>query len=430
MRTTPIPVASCIILFLFSMIITQTLGSAVSASTGPAVWASDSKDDERDKDPQTKVIAVHCAQGDSINRALQRNGEKLFIRIHGTCRENVVIDRDDVTLAGADPDATIIGRVHIFGALRATLQDFTVRDTPPGDFFLDHAGDGIRVLSSTKLTLRNMKVQNTGGRGISIEDSTADVIDTTVLRSNGIGLIASASAINLFGTVVVKDGNVIGVCAAFGAHIFVQMESRFIVEGNQIGIASELNSVVTFANNSQVSVNSNLATGILVSSQGVLVYGDAKLEVKNNGRFGIVLTELANSFPFLGSRFEVEISGNGGPGIAVFGSSILVLRSFGSTFVIEGNAGPGLWVNSSELVMLGSTARNNAGPNVLLTFGARATFGGGNTVGGGAICDGSALIQGDVACGAPSATSSAQSSAISSYLEALESLRRDASLGL
>src|SRR3972149_8507765 len=51
---------------------------------------------------------VDCAKGQSINQALDRDDERkpLLVVIRGTCTENVVVGRDDVTLQG-EPGAAI-----------------------------------------------------------------------------------------------------------------------------------------------------------------------------------------------------------------------------------------------------------------------------------------------------------------------------------
>ena len=51
----------------------------------------------------TTTIVVDCEKGERISKALKREARELIVEIHGMCIENVLVDRDKVTLRGRDP---------------------------------------------------------------------------------------------------------------------------------------------------------------------------------------------------------------------------------------------------------------------------------------------------------------------------------------
>ncbi len=57
--------------------------------------------------PLDITVNVDCDQGESINAALAQLANKLTVLINGSCEEEVVITRNDVTLQGVDPTPTI-----------------------------------------------------------------------------------------------------------------------------------------------------------------------------------------------------------------------------------------------------------------------------------------------------------------------------------
>ena len=73
------------------------LGIALLLCTATSVQAKDGK---------IVTVIVDCAAGDSINEALLTNAAELTVLVDGYCVENVVINRDNVTLAGANPTNT------------------------------------------------------------------------------------------------------------------------------------------------------------------------------------------------------------------------------------------------------------------------------------------------------------------------------------
>src|SRR3972149_822324 len=68
-----------------------------------------------------KTVKVDCVKGQTIAKALEREDERkpLIVIVQGTCNENVVMTRDDVTLQG---DAAAGGAVVGVDPAQATVQ--------------------------------------------------------------------------------------------------------------------------------------------------------------------------------------------------------------------------------------------------------------------------------------------------------------------
>jgi hypothetical protein len=105
------------------------------------------------------TIGVNCAKGGSINNALKLKADPLTIEIRGECHEDVVISRNNVTLRGIDPGATVVAAsnqaIRIDRASRVTLENLTVTgSTKPA-----LPGAGIFLFHSSGIVLSNVKAE-------------------------------------------------------------------------------------------------------------------------------------------------------------------------------------------------------------------------------------------------------------------------------
>lgn len=347
------------------------------------------------REAKAKTITVDCDRGGSLNEALRKQDKPLEILFHGLCEEFVVIDRDDVTILGSGESSQVKGKVTVDGAARVTLRNFLIRDTPPPKNLFFRDGDGLRVVSSRKVTIDGMIVQDTGGRGISIEESSADVIDTTIRRAVSIGIIASASQVNLFGTIESHDSRATGICVTFAGNLLVQPGAVIKANNNPVGFFVEQNSVATLTLDTQLSVAGNHFAGILVVGQGAMVFADATITVSDNPGLGVVVGQNANFIPFSGTRPKLSVTGNGLGGVQVFFGGIAQLPA--GTEITD-NRGPGLFVDSSIARITGSRITGNQGGDVLAAFGAQLNFGAGNELGSAVVCDETVLSRGPGGC--------------------------------
>jgi hypothetical protein len=136
-----------------------------------------------------KTVAVNCAKHDSISAALAKNTGPLVIELRGVCKENVLIERNDVTLRGADPasdgiqgvtaDPQPIAALQLSYANRILLENMFVADSP---------GFGVRAIFSV-VEMRNCRIARNGGNGIQINSSSGLTgTGLVVLQNTGAGI--------------------------------------------------------------------------------------------------------------------------------------------------------------------------------------------------------------------------------------------------
>ncbi|HSD51422.1 MAG TPA: hypothetical protein VLG48_08440, partial [Candidatus Methylomirabilis sp.] len=106
-------------------------------------------------DDKVKTVEVDCTKGKTIAKALERGNEDkpLVVVVQGICSENVVIDRDDVTLQGNSSGDGVTGldptkdTILIDGARRVVLERLTVTGGKNG--IVGRRGASFSVLNST-----------------------------------------------------------------------------------------------------------------------------------------------------------------------------------------------------------------------------------------------------------------------------------------
>ena len=96
-----------------------------------------------------KEIKIDCADGDSINHALERQETELILYISGICTEDVVVRRDNVKLLGTDP---------ALDGIQAATVDATY-------------GAALFIRSSRYVEVENLQLTGAKHAGLIIEDS-------------------------------------------------------------------------------------------------------------------------------------------------------------------------------------------------------------------------------------------------------------------
>lgn len=358
--------------------------------------------------PQIKTVGVNCAAGETLNGAIAANidsDKQLVIEFTGTCNEAVIISRDDVTIRGADPSATLVGRIFADGKVRPRFTSFTIRDTPPDPRPNGRLGDAILLNSTVGTVVDDLRIIHPGGNGITTDDGQVKVRNVTITDCGGIGIASGMSgSFMVSGTLVTNRCQGAGIQVGFGSQLTLQVGG--IIEANDNlswGILVQTQGQVTIFRGTRVSVLRN-GIGIQVSNKGSLTHGDGRLEVNDNRSFGILVGELSDMTPFGGIVPNITVSGNG-VGIAVIRRSFLRTRE---GTVISGNLGAGLLVDASDVAVQGTTIQNNGGPDALLVFGSTATFDGGNVFGDPISCDDTVITRGQFSCPSTSSVTSKQ----------------------
>jgi parallel beta-helix repeat protein len=163
-----------------------------------------------------RTVTVRCALGQSIRRALEKQGSPLVVEVRGSCHEDVVIARDDVVLRGADPasdgvrgvgpgTSSLDGVIEVRGARDVAIENLTVTGG-------DHSG--IAVDKSDNVTIRNCRVRDNGTRGLVASYSTGVFVFDTTFRNNGLAELRPFDSRPVWCTGCTIDASQNGVLAA------------------------------------------------------------------------------------------------------------------------------------------------------------------------------------------------------------------------
>ncbi len=335
-----------------------------------------------------KTILVDCDKGDSINEALEEKANALTIEFSGTCYESVVIRRDNVTIRGVSPGATIVstnedpdiyftGAVVLMGASNIVLEDFTA----------ENGKNGVSLLGGSAAVLRGLTVQDNTVHGVTmLEGSSAFLENCTVLRNLRWGIsVWNNSSLEFapFATTVSNE-NEVGLIVSNGG----------VVEG--FGV-------------SYVEANGNSSAGFFVQVGGILqgCSVTARLNALGVGMaggsfFGRGIYLYENAYGVWASHGAVFSSG---PGSEIESNSIGISAENGARVFLNGevssNSGLGIGLDG----VVAEIANTTVTDQVDLSFGTRVNFAGGNNFTGGISCDDTVLVRGDVSCPEPESAS-------------------------
>ncbi len=305
---------------------------AIGLLSGTAL--ADDDDDDNDKD---KVKIVKCDKGKTIAKALKKGNKRkpLVIIVRGTCKENVLITRDDVTLRGdkdvggtveaANPDDHTI---LIRGARRVELDNLTVKGASNASGVEGSQGasfavaynsvirenrNGVVVSRGSRGTIEESTVADNSRDGVLVFAATAFVSNSTIESNGRVGInVTQGGTINLRGNDVLNNGE----------------------PGFAIGRATaRINGGNTFQGNG--------AAGIAVN-QGVLVQFGTDT-IQGNGADGIFANDASVSLQ------SAVITGNDQNGIHLMLHSVL---SIGGTSRIEANTFHGILLSLDSGVLV------------------------------------------------------------------------------
>lgn len=172
------------------------LGASLGLMLGSPAHAGHDYDDWGRSGSNT--VRVDCNDGESINGAIRRSSlsQKLTISVRGTCVENVIIDRDWVTLqpskyGGGSIEAitggTEIWAVGVFGAQNVIIQNFDSIDGAGGLF-------AILISNGAQATIRNNTLHDAAQALGVYRNSTAIVEDNWLLDNSVVGLLVTQSS--------------------------------------------------------------------------------------------------------------------------------------------------------------------------------------------------------------------------------------------
>jgi hypothetical protein len=369
-----------------SMFLRAVALAALGASFGSAVHA----------DPGSLRLRVRCDRGETLTRALAwLPPGKVLVEFQGACVERVVIGRDDVTVRGIGAAPTLEGSVAIRGASRVRLEGFTVRDTVGPDPFEDE-GDGVKIFHSQDVSLVGLTIQDTGRRGITLEQSSVDLEGNLVQRTGGNGMSSLSSVVNFRGVNTFRQSQIEGLGAAFGSTFFLRRGAQVLSTDHALaGFTIQNNSSLILSDDALVAAERNAFAGLVVVSNSVFLQGVSEVRCQSNGLFGVLVAESSSWSPSTGSASSVVVSGNGGAGI-------VVTTQGGARFepgtVVQGNGSSGVVVINGSASLGGVAVSGNRGNAVFAAFGSKLELLANNTFEGPVACDATVLTRGVRGC--------------------------------
>jgi hypothetical protein len=310
------------------------------------------------------AVEVDCAKGESIGAVLERPvvfERRIIVTINGTCAENLIIERDDVTLraaaqgAGIDaPDATQPA-IRVDGARRTSIEGLSIRG----------GQHGVRLTGGAAARLRDSRVFEAAEDGLRVDGGSSAEVDDCVMESNGQEGITARGTVTVRGSTI-RGNRFSGVVAHRGGQLFLGANrGNLICCGNVI--------------------ENNLLDGVTVADNGgAVLFGNT---IRGNGlggggRYGIFVIN-GSSARLMGGNVVQQNGGQVGPnqfaGGGIFVRGAVVRTGFGdvpltpATNEVSGNV---LGIQATENGTLdlrsGLSVLNNQFNGVQLNHGSRA----------------------------------------------------------
>ena len=327
-----------------------------------------------------KTILVDCDKGQTIGKALEKKAYALIIEISGTCQEEVVIERNNVTLRGIMPGATVVAAsssaIFLDRVSRVSIENLSVQGGT------EEAG--VLVWQSTGISVSDLVVEEGESKGMTVVGSTVTITDSVFRNNNGYGLQGNASSLIFLGSEVeLNDNEYEGLLLSFQSDLISLAAIR--ANGNHDGIWVELNSSAAVLG--PVEVTGNVMAGISVENGSVLRLSDVEAYENDNGMMAMTGGQILIEKDGWANVHDNTLSG--------------LLATDGGFFefygTVNSNGANGVYLHGSSATFHDSTIQGNSSSDVVLLFGSRADFEGVNDVGI-VVCDDTVLVEGDVSC--------------------------------
>jgi hypothetical protein len=362
------------------------------------------------------VIDVNCASGDRVTRALERPSvfdRRMVIVVNGTCTENVVIERDDVTLKAGTSGGGVTAAdsskpaVQVNGARRVAVEGLAVTGGLHGVQAIDGAAVAIRgaairsavqngafVYNGSTATIDGSTIENHGSSGVAAVAASSATMTGSTVRGNALyGVVAARASSVLLGNFDVAGtvccGNLIennvfdGVLLgdASGAHLYGNTIQANGTTTNRYGVLATRQSSIALRGGNVVRQNggATIGGGVFVrastfnSGPGDTPVIPSSNEISGN-TLGVqgasnAMIELRAGIRVTGNRFTgvvadtgttvrsdgATISQNGAHGIFAQRDSSVEL--FGTPTVVTANTAYGLYCADMETSYTGNTSQ-------------------------------------------------------------------------
>jgi len=160
--------------------------------------------------PDALTVQVDCANGESINDALATPAVELTVEIFGICDEDVLVQRDNVTLIGLDPDLTNPSDPIPIDGIRgvstviappnfgATLLLHDVVNVTVEDLILTGGViSGLKVINGGSgplaTSVKNCRLVANGGRALDLAHASVIFEDTDITGNGSLAFLVASS---------------------------------------------------------------------------------------------------------------------------------------------------------------------------------------------------------------------------------------------
>jgi parallel beta-helix repeat protein len=314
-------------------------------------------------------ISVNCDTGQSVQNALNRVNGPSTIVVTGTCNQNIVIKKDDVTLQGGiyvgpDPNQNTIS---VPGARRVSIKGATVGGARNGIVayqggsltiencnIQNNARVGIISIYGSSVNVNSSTIQNNGLQGVIASDNSALILTNSTIKSNsGSGVLAIRSSSARIGQNLSGDPGPNVINSNGGSGVGVSRSSHALIDGNTIqsnsssGVSIE-GASATVTNN---IIRANQGKGISVFSSGNARIGVTDGDqpqgntIESNVYDGIQISNSANAY-MLANTIRSNGSGTGRAGVGIYRATGRLLGGN----LIEANAGSGVEMSQGVLL--------------------------------------------------------------------------------
>jgi hypothetical protein len=347
--------------FFFGLVSTNPSTTAVAR-----VWDTLGAETELDVQVPLHVADVNCDAGQSLPEALQKVQPGDTLRVAGTCRGEVTIPVDEVTLigingaeitgsSGKEPALTLVGRRNV------VIKNMTVR----------HGYEGILVRGGTGIVLEAIRAVENAGDGFHIADaSLVEVIDATA-SNNGLNgfMILNQAHVTFLGQTLSTRNKDTGITIHKAAKVIFalsrttdpqtepqqqpQKRALQLLPESQNSLlmgeaAGDSAAAMTAAlGTCLITVVGNAGHGILVSAAGYIYVGPAcVLTSRNNGADGVRFTGVSSGDIY---GAQAMVMSNTGCGLVVHDTSTVTMD--GSRVQATWNSANGIHVEHATMLI-------------------------------------------------------------------------------
>ena len=306
------------------------------------------------------TLTVDCGAGETIADAMSQAQSGDTIMITGTCNENVVVTKDDITLDGGgsaviDGSGVDLWAIDVTGRQKVTVEGLSVQNA--------HAV-GIHITESSGVWMQDVTIRNTrrhkdinnDGHGIFVGHSSSLVLAGSIVTDDNTGnglTVWQSSSVLAIGNFTPR-GNPYPLAS-------VQANGNG-ENGVFVAASSSFTAISNFGENTAVHAKMNTYNGISVQQSSSMIVVGADIEATNNQGSGLEVGAASSAQYWgwvAGSKTASGLfDSNGGAGIQVWGSSSFSVWDDGVAVNITStkNNWRGLSVADGSMVALNSPA--------------------------------------------------------------------------